>query len=1640
MTERLEAAQVLRALERGRDVLSANRRRQLVSLARRLDSEHGVGLDVALDELAGGDGDLSGRLTRLRRVRKDLESAFAEAGMTFSLEVSRGRQPPSRRRAWFVGNDDLLGSVNERTRTVLRGADAVYGRDQYVPVDASAALPASIVVSHEQASTGPDALKLVEQIQTALRALGHEHLAKSLRTGADTSRNQPRAERAKMLSQAHLVLVLWTTAWQADAWVRDHVRPLIDPQRTEPPHPDCLGIVFGPCTHTDSELNDLSRFDEDGQGGINWMRPDRASSVSGLGPPDRERFAQQIAATIVARLAEPVPAAPDARARVHSRVRRMLAQDAARDTGYLNSDFEEPLASPALLAREGRRRQLARTTKASARSEGSYPLLATLVDWTLDPASPAVHAVLGDFGSGKTFTARMLAQRLLEEHPERVTIYVDLRDIALAEIIRSPKLDTVFDGWLHHWRLGLDDPDITLAELKRTLSGDSLVIFDGFDEVCVHLEQHASYTFLQELMRVVTPGSRNSAGHPKLLITCRSHYFPTLSKQNALLGDEARGRTSSQGGVDDLRLTGSIVLPFTTEQIRSALARRLGDDEVESALSLIGATHDLANLAERPYLLALIRDRLRELEHQTASGRPVNAVTLYRLLCDDALQRDERKHVLEPDDKLELTTRLAATLWGRGERTLSFDELRQWLCEALMQRPDWTARYLGERVDLAIRDMHTATFLVRTGEDRFRFAHTSLLEYFVAERLYRCLLRDERDGWLGLHASKETVAFLLQAIDLATAPDELWGRLAVWARCGYDSGASLTQLTLAQQAVERGRTIVWPQMDLRGADLHDRTIGVGDLTTTAPADRPTLVLDGVRLDGANVRRVDWLGVGLEGACFRGAKGSQSRFLGCRAREAAWTSASLAGAIFRGCDLDPAASKRLIASSSAVRILQPVCRGDDSSFPNGDLEWRASGHSGYTTACVLSPAGDRLASTGGDGTLRLWDVADGRELRRFEGHEGPVAGFAFSPAGDRLAIVGGDGTLRLWDVADGRELRRFGGYGDRARSFAFSPAGDRLAIAGGDGTLRLWDVADGRELRRFEGHEGLVTSCAFSPAGDRLASAGHDDGTLRLWDVADGRELRRFEGREDWVSGFAFSPAGDRLASTGRDGTLRLWDVADGRELRRFEGHEGPVAGFAFSPAGDRLASAGGDGTLRLWDVADGRELRRFEGHGDLIVGCAFSPAGDRLASAGGDGTLRLWDVADGQELRRFEGHGDLVVGCAFSPAGDRLASAGGDGTLRLWDVADGRELRRFEGREDWVSGCAFSPAGDRLASAGGDGTLRLWDVADGRELRRFEGHEGRITGCAFSPAGDRLASAGGDDGTLRLWDVADGRELRRFEGHEGPVAGFAFSPAGDRLASAGGDDGTLRLWDVADGRELRRFEGHEGRITGCAFSPAGDRLASVGGDGTPRLRLWDVADGRELRRFEGHGDLVVGCAFSPAGDRLASAGGDGTLRLWDVADGRELRRFEGHEGRITSFAFSPAGDRLAIAGRDGTLRLWDVADGRELRRFEGHEGRITGCAFSPAGDRLASAGRDGTLRLWGHTQDIGATLDRALVLYTFRDGWAAVDKRKEDLPRFGGAGWYRLRAFGRDRAGQYRQWMVDEVIASRGSNRPDATR
>jgi WD40 repeat protein len=291
-----------------------------------------------------------------------------------------------------------------------------------------------------------------------------------------------------------------------------------------------------------------------------------------------------------------------------------------------------------------------------------------------------------------------------------------------------------------------------------------------------------------------------------------------------------------------------------------------------------------------------------------------------------------------------------------------------------------------------------------------------------------------------------------------------------------------------------------------------------------------------------------------------------------------------------------------------------------------------------------------------------------EVRQFNAHSNGVKAVVFFKDGRRFASCGCDRTIRIWEVATGKQLARLEGHTDVVDCLALSPDQRRLLSGGNDFTIRLWDVETGKQLDCLE-NLGRVDSLAVSPDG-RLALSGSHDSTVRLWDLKDRKEVHRFAGHTAPVERMVMSSDGRRAASASWDRTVRLYDLVKREEIACLSRDNGLMYAVALSSDGSLLLTGGHDTIVRLWDVKTLKELRHFEGHTDYVQSVTFSPDGGRALSAGKDGTVRLWDVSTGQELHCFARHRGLVWLVAFSPDGRSALSCGEDGAIRLWRLPD----------------------------------------------------------------------------------------------------------------------------------------------------------------------------------------------------------------------------------------------------------------------------------------------------------------------------------------------------------------------------------
>ncbi len=641
---------------------------------------------------------------------------------------------------------------------------------------------------------------------------------------------------------------------------------------------------------------------------------------------------------------------------------------------------------------------------------------------------------------------------------------------------------------------------------------------------------------------------------------------------------------------------------------------------------------------------------------------------------------------------------------------------------------------------------------------------------------------------------------------------------------------------------------------------------------------------------------------------------------------------------------------LASATASLHVLESVL-----SFPDP------------TTAVAFNPDGKTLLVVGAE-CVYLVNVATGEPVASLRVSARSVSSVAFSPDGKRLATSSEDGTVRIADASDGRDLGPPITFGHVAKSIAFSPDGKTVVVAGpSDVSLRCYDVATNEPARpAFACRDENLYMAVYSPDGRLIATAAKENNAA-IWDAATGERIGRPLPHPGVVFSVAFSPDCRTVVTGCLDGGVRLWDVKSGKQIDPVLRHKGAVRSTNFSRDGRLLLTSSEDGTARLWQVATGRPFGQVLSHPSELRQALFSPDQAYALTAGYERTARLWRLAREQSVAKVLQHSSNVAEIAFGPGGDKVltgcqGSAETPGAARLWDAKTGMPLGLPMSQQGQVMTIAFSPDGKLAITGGNDGTARLWNTADSSPAQPPWKYGNVVAATAFSPDG-RLVAMAGRGNKVQLRELPSGREVAVWppsdpEAHW--IWSLAFTTDGQMLLSGGGEVSRLRA--VSDGRTVGQLMKHNSNIRATLLSPDGQTVLTCSYDKT--ARLWSARDGKPLSPPLLHKGDVRGGAFRHDSKVVATVSADATARLWEVPSGRSLLTPLFHRGWVRSVAFSPDGKTLVTGCDDGTARLWSADDGSPLGAVLRHYGPVNRVAYSLDGKTVLTASNDGTARLW----------------------------------------------------------------------------
>jgi hypothetical protein len=157
---------------------------------------------------------------------------------------------------------------------------------------------------------------------------------------------------------------------------------------------------------------------------------------------------------------------------------------------------------------------------------------------------------------------------------------------------------------------------------------------------------------------------------------------------------------------------------------------------------------------------------------------------------------------------------------------------------------------------------------------------------------------------------------------------------------------------------------------------------------------------------------------------------------------------------------------------------------------GAMVCKIKKHTDWVTALSFTPDGKYLISADRAGGLSVWDT-QGHEIQSVTADAAGITGIACR--GNFVATSSEDGTVKFWDILDGRQIKSWKAHPAGVRSVAFTADG-HILTSGRDKLVRLWD-ANGKLVKQFDPLTDIAMQATCT--GNRIIAADWN-GIVRVW--------------------------------------------------------------------------------------------------------------------------------------------------------------------------------------------------------------------------------------------------------------------------------------------------------------------------------------------------------------------------------------------------------------------------------------------------------------------------------------------------------------------------------------------------------------
>jgi WD40 repeat protein len=374
-----------------------------------------------------------------------------------------------------------------------------------------------------------------------------------------------------------------------------------------------------------------------------------------------------------------------------------------------------------------------------------------------------------------------------------------------------------------------------------------------------------------------------------------------------------------------------------------------------------------------------------------------------------------------------------------------------------------------------------------------------------------------------------------------------------------------------------------------------------------------------------------------------------------------------------------------------------------------------GHKGSVNTLVITPDDSKFISGSSDSTIKIWDLATGKELRTLTGHSKGVNTLAITPDGSKLVSGSCDSTIKIWDLTKEKLSFFPTNHNSDVSKLLVMSNNRRLVSASYDSTIKVWDFLKGQEIETLTGHGKEIKNAVVS-SDDLLAISSSEDQTIKVWDIVKGKELFTFS-NDTVVEKVIYN---NQVILGGFAGNIIIFDLIKNKPFTLLNGFCHYFKHSKIVITRDRKYSLFQDTEgLKMWSLVRGKELGKVATNWGTITMLTISSDNSRIIIGYNNGTLQIsqfclrWRLhfkADQQKASIIKyAHKDSITSIAITPDNCYIISGSLDKLIKVWHLDTGECLYTFI-NDTPITAIVISPDGKKVIAGDEAGRLHFLEL------------------------------------------------------------------------------------------------------------------------------------------------------------------------------------------------------------------------------------------------------------------------------------------------------------------------------------------